>query len=65
MNIQANPSLAEKIASEREGRADFCERAAGHHKGSVWALNYADEGRQWREAADRARAGDLSPFRPN
>ena len=58
-------SLAQKIADQRDERADFCERAAGHHAGSTWAINYADEGRQWRAAAERARGGDLSPFQPN
>lgn len=62
--LKPQPSLSEKIARQREERADFCDRAAGHHAGSAWAINYKDDARQWREAATRARAGDLSPFSP-
>lgn len=55
-------SLGEKIAREREARADFLDRAAGHHGGSVWAIRQRDEASQWRGAAKRARRGDLTPF---
>lgn len=57
-------SLGEKIARQREDRADFCERTAGHHAGSVWAYTQQQQARQWRAAAARARAGDLTPFTP-
>lgn len=62
--IRSEPTMAEKIARKRDERADYCERTAGHHKGSVWAINQMADAGQWRAAAARARAGDLTPFQP-
>lgn len=55
-------SLGEKIARQREDRADTLERGIGHHAGSVWAINAKADVSALRAAAERARSGDLTPF---
>lgn len=57
--------LADKIAEGREDRAEFCERVAAYHPGTPWAINQLADAAEWRAAAERARAGDLSPFWPS
>lgn len=60
---KTNPiPLGEKVARQREERADALERAIGHHRGSVWAVNARADVTALRAAAARARGGDLSPF---
>lgn len=62
MTTKNSIPLGEKIARQREDRADALERAIGQHRGSVWAVNARADVAALRAAADRARGGDLAPF---
>lgn len=58
-------SFAEKIAASREERAAFCESMAAQHPGTPWAVDQLADAAEWRAAAERARAGDRSPYWPS
>lgn len=55
--------LALKLAADRDAMAEACATQAVRYAGLIPGIQYADEARQWRDAADRARRGDLSPIR--
>lgn len=55
--------LASQLAESREAMAQDCARKAAGYAGRLEGIQLADEARQWREAAGRARRGDLSPVR--
>lgn len=57
-------SLSEKVARQRDAKAALADRMARLTIGCAWAATYRQEAADWRAAAERARAGDLTPFRP-
>lgn len=55
--------LSEKIVAQRIAKARACGKSeAVHGHTTYWGRVYADEARQWEAAAERAKAGDLTPF---
>lgn len=55
--------LASQLAESREAMAQGCATKAAEYAGRLEGIQLADEARQWRDAAKRARRGDLSPVR--
>ncbi len=51
------------IAAHRDQTAENLARRAAGLPQSLEGVRLADEARQWREAAQRARRGDLSPIK--
>jgi len=55
--------LSEQIIAQRVAKARACGKLeAVHGSTTYWGRVYADEARQWEAAAERAKAGDLTPF---
>lgn len=63
MFIRPPCPLASNLADSREATAQACAARAAAFAGRLEGVKLADEARQWREAAARARRGDLSPVR--
>lgn len=55
-------TLAEKIVAERSKRAEIAERfAEAHGRDTAYGRNLLEEAAHYWQAADAARAGDLTP----
>lgn len=58
-------TLAQKVAAQREAKAQLALRFANlHPEGSHARMGYECAAQFWSEAADAARAGDLTPVWP-
>ena len=55
--------LALDMAAQREATAERLAGLAASRPHSLDGVRFADEARQWRAAAERARRGDLSPIK--
>lgn len=55
--------LALDMAAQREATAERLAGLAAARPYSLDGVRLADEARQWRDAAQRARRGDLSPIK--
>lgn len=56
------PTLAEKIALQREAKAARCDELAEAHATGRHFVTYQREARFWRDAAQLAREGDTRPL---
>jgi len=55
--------LSEKIVAQRVAKARACGKSSAvHGLTTYWGRVYAEEARQWELAAERAKAGDLTPY---
>lgn len=55
--------LSEKIVERRLAKAkSAADSAERHGLDTYWGQFYLNEARQWELAAERAKAGDLTPY---